>query len=94
MNTLTSLSGLVDEIHDTLLQAGITRTPQEIEFALAEASIEYAHHQKSWAVNPAVLREDSHAWHDLLHQPWGVYDVLDVDVEGDDLVDLVDRMEK
>lgn len=93
MNTITttSLSGLVDEIHDTLLQSGIKRTPQEIEFALAEASIEYAHHQKSWAVSPAVLRNDSHAWHDLLHQPWGVYDVLDVASEGNELYDRAEK---
>lgn len=72
---------IVNEIHDDLLARGIKRTTDEIRYAVAEATVEYAHRQGTWYTAPATLYADSWAWHDLLHESWGVYDILEISSE-------------
>ena len=74
---------IIDEVHDNLLRVNITRTDEQIlnalDFSAADMSLE-----DGARVTPETAYWNSQLWDELLHR---AYDSLEIDVEGDELID-------
>ncbi|WP_156366420.1 hypothetical protein [Microbacterium sp. No. 7] len=77
---------LVDEVHEKLVSQGIWRTDREIDRAIltvwdAECSrVGYTFDLMAHSVSERV-------WDDMLYRGDGIMSLLEVDVDGDELVD-------
>ena len=87
-----TIQHIIDEIHDNLLAAGIERPDSAVEYALERAA-------ENWAVDhdgPAISVRELYAWPDrwaeALGMDYGVYDLLEIDLEDGDLTVLTDRL--
>lgn len=71
---------IIDEIHDDLFAAGILRTDAEIDRAL-QGALEYEKDLAGYFAPAEAVRASEAAWHDLMHRPFGVLDLLEIDSE-------------
>ena len=84
---------IIDEIHDNLLAAGITRPDGAIEYALDRAAENWAEDRGGAAISVRELYAWPDRWEDALAMyEGGVYDLLEVDCEDGDPTVLTDRL--
>ena len=81
---------IIDEIHDTLKGHGITRTDPQIEAAVYSAA-DSERDERGWWVDVDSLRANDRTWDTMLHGPFRIYDLLEVDSDGGE--GLYDRLE-
>lgn len=75
---------MLNEVHDRLGHAGIVRTDAEIESALDSAAVEWSGRNLWNYATAADIYNSTERWQRFLHEPHGVFDHLEVDVEDDD----------
>lgn len=87
---MTNPQYIIDELHDLLEDAGISRTDTEIDGALDDAASDYGDRVlgRPHGASAESLHAHNMHWHNLLHEPHGVLDLLEVDSEDV----LVDRL--
>ena len=83
---------IIDEIHDNLLAAGITRPDEAIEYALDRAAENWAEDHGGAPISVRELYAWPDRWAEALGMRFGVYDLLEVDLEDGDLTVLTDRL--
>lgn len=71
---------IIDEIHDDLFAAGILRTDAEIDQAL-QSALEHQAELSGFFAPTESIRTSAATWHDLMHRPFGVLDLLEIDSE-------------
>lgn len=72
---------IIDSIHDELQSHGITRSDQEIEHAL-DGAISALQERLPWTItHPDDVFDHGPTWHELMHAPSGILDLLEIDSE-------------
>ncbi|OJU44447.1 MAG: hypothetical protein BGN98_13765 [Microbacterium sp. 69-7] len=71
---------IIDEIHDDLFGVGIFRTDAQIDQAL-QGAVEHEAELSGFFAPAESIRASEAAWHDLMHRPFGVLDLLEIDSE-------------
>ena len=87
-----TIQHIIDEIHDNLLAAGIERPDKAIEYALDRAAENWAEDRGGAAISVRELHAWPDRWAEALSMTYGVYDLLEVDLEDGDLTVLTDRL--
>ena len=87
-----TIQHIIDEIHDNLLAAGITRPDSAIEYALEMAAAVWAEDRGGAAISVRELYAWPDRWEEALGMDYGVYDLLEIDFEDGDLTVLTDRL--
>ena len=88
-----TIQHIIDEIHDNLLAAGITRPDGAIEYALDRAAENWAEDHGGAPISVRELYAWPDRWQDALAMyDGGVYDLLEIDFEDGDLNYLTDRL--
>ena len=86
-----TIQHIIDEIHDNLLAAGITRPDSAVEYALNRAAENWAEDNGGAPISVRELHAWPDRWEDALGMRFGVYDLLEIDYEDGDLTVLTDR---
>lgn len=88
-----TMQGIVDEVQDNLLAAGITRPDSAVEYALERAAENWADDHGGAPISVRELHAWPDRWGDALGMyEGGVYDLLEIDPEDGDLNHLTDRL--
>ena len=88
-----TIQHIIEEIHDNLLAAGITRPDGAIEYALDRAAENWAEDHGGAPISVQELYAWPDRWQDALAMyEGGVYDLLEIDFEDGDLNYLTDRL--